>query len=688
MTSSQSSGADQPHRTGAARDHTAADGEAPGASAAVTGAATGAEYGFPAGFWRALERHRPPGLARLSAFRSPLRGPWLTSVFGSILLVTLPFVIVTGLLDWVAYSPRLGQAMPGNVGWLHLPLFDWPTSPSWLFRLTEGVHVGLGFIITPVVLAKLWSVAPKLFAWPPARSPAQLLERLSLLMLVGGILFEIATGLLNIQYDYIFGFSFYTAHYYGAWVFIAGFVVHVGIKLPTMIRSLRSRSLRAELRTSRADTIPEPLDADGLVATNPTAATVSRRGALGLVGGSSLLVAVLSLDQTLGGFTRPFAVLLPRGRSYGDGPTDFQVNRSASAAAITSKDTGAEWRLTLRVGPRPVVLDRSALLAMPQHTVTLPIACVEGWSTTQTWTGVRLRDLAALAGVATPNSAMVRSLERKGSFNAAALQANQIANADSLLALHVNGVDLSLDHGYPARVIVPAIPGVHNTKWVRAIEFRDHLHGETAGPHETLLRGEPAAPARPARVLRVGRLRRHPHRQHRRRLADHPDLVPRRHHRPRPHTVPPLRPRRPITVGRAAGATTAPPPRAAASADSELSPTTAAGHRAAVLAVLPRHHRTRREFVPQRNRPNPATLPGPVAAPHRRHVRPQRPPLRRPPGLHPPTTNRRPRAVGSRQPRPGRRRSLTGLLANAANADSCSHDLDAIRPAWCRCNRG
>ena len=41
-------------------------------------------------------------------------------------------------------------------------------------------------------------------------------------MLVGGILFEIVTGLMNIQYDYAFGFSFYTAHYIGAWVFIAG----------------------------------------------------------------------------------------------------------------------------------------------------------------------------------------------------------------------------------------------------------------------------------------------------------------------------------------------------------------------------------------------------------------------------------------------------------------------------------
>ena len=44
-------------------------------------------------------------------------------------------------------------------------------------------------------------------------------------------------------------------------------------------------------------------------------------------------------------------------------------------------------------------------------------------------------------------------------------------NPDSLLALRVNGADLSPNHGYPARVIVPANPGVHNTKWVAAIEF-------------------------------------------------------------------------------------------------------------------------------------------------------------------------------------------------------------------------
>jgi DMSO/TMAO reductase YedYZ molybdopterin-dependent catalytic subunit len=437
------------------------------------GVADEAVYGFPARLWRALERYRPPGMGLLQRWRSPLRGPWLTSVFGSVLLAGLPVVILTGLLSYIAYGPQFGQAIPGHVGWLKLPSFDWPSRPSWLYRLTQGLHVGLGLIIIPVVLAKLWSVIPRLFAWPPLRSIAQLVERLSLLMLVGGILFELATGVLNIQYDYIFGFSFYTAHYFGAWVFIAGFVIHVLIKFPKMVTGLRSMSFRSMLRTSRADTRPEPPDFDGLVATDPVSPTMSRRGALALVGGGALFVAVLTAGQTLGGFTRRAALLLPRGRSRGEGPNDFEVNRTAASAAITPAETGANWRLTLtwQGKSEQMLLDRATLEAMPQHTAELPIACVEGWSTTQMWSGVRLRDLAALAGMSTSARATVRSLERFGGFNHAVLQANQVGNPDALLALRVNGVNLSMDHGYPARIIVPALPGVHNTKWVRSIEF-------------------------------------------------------------------------------------------------------------------------------------------------------------------------------------------------------------------------
>jgi DMSO/TMAO reductase YedYZ molybdopterin-dependent catalytic subunit len=428
-------------------------------------------FGFPAGLWRKLAAHRPPGLPTPNVWRSPLRGPWLTSVLGFLLLISLPLVIVTGLLDWIAYGPQFHQAIPAHVGFLHLPYFDWPNRPAWLFQLTEGLHVGLGLVLVPVVLAKLWSVMPKLFAWPPVRSVANLLERISLIMIVGGIVFEMVTGILNIQYDYIFGFSFYTAHYFGAWVFITGFVVHVSLKLPTMVRSLRSRSLRAELHTSLADTRPEPLDPDGLVASSPSEPTLSRRGVLAVVGGGSLMIAVLTVGQTLGGVARNAALLVPRGRSYGDGPNDFQINRTAVAASIVPGETGASWQLALSGGARSVFVSRASLLAMEQHAAELPIACVEGWATTQHWSGVRLADLASLAGVPAPSAAHVKSLEKGGGFGEAWLQSNQVLAPDALLALKVNGADLSLDHGFPARVIIPALPGVHCTKWVRSIEF-------------------------------------------------------------------------------------------------------------------------------------------------------------------------------------------------------------------------
>ena len=399
-------------------------------------------------------------------FRSPLRGPWLTSVFGVVLLAGMPIVIVTGLLDHIAYGP--GQGLPGDVGLLRLPPFDWPTRPSWLFRLTQGLHVGLGLVLIPVVLAKLWSVIPKLFAWPPARTPAQALERASLLLLVGSILFEIVTGLLNIQYDYVFGFSFYTGHYVGAWVFVAAFGAHVVLKSGAMVRGLRSRSFRRELTTPLADTVPEPPDEAGLVAPDPAPPTVSRRGALALVGGGSALLAALSVGQTLDGPARHLALLLPRGRTTGDG---FPVNRTAVAAGIVPAATGPDWRLVL-TGATPRTLTRAELAALPQHTARLPIACVEGWSTLQTWTGVRLRDLAALAGTPRVASAFVASLER-GPFAQGTLTAGQVLDPDALLALQVAGADLSPDHGFPARIIVPALPGVRCTKWVSSIEFRE-----------------------------------------------------------------------------------------------------------------------------------------------------------------------------------------------------------------------
>ena len=421
----------------------------------------------------------PPGPFHRSFWRSPVRGPWLTSMFGLVLLASIPVVFVTGLLSYAAYNPDLSPVndeTPGK-GLLGFYLFSWPTHPVSLYRLNQGIHVTLGLILVPILLFKLWSVLPKLFEWPPFRSPAHALERLSLFLLVGGAVFEFITGILDIQTWYTFPGSFYPLHLYGAWVFTAAFVVHVTLKLPVMIRALRSRSLIGELRTGLAKMRPEPPDAGFLAPVDPAEPTISRRGVLAFAGTGSALIAILAVGQSLGGPLRRTALLAPHGQDVSGGPGDFQVNRTAASVGIKESETGTAWRLTLmtdsQAGRPQVVLPRAHLLGMEQHTASLPIACVEGWSTDdQAWSGVRLRDLARLAGVTHPASVLVQSLQRGGAFSQAVLSAGQIMDPDSLLALRVNGADLSPNHGYPARVIVPANPGVHNTKWVTSLTFR------------------------------------------------------------------------------------------------------------------------------------------------------------------------------------------------------------------------
>jgi DMSO/TMAO reductase YedYZ molybdopterin-dependent catalytic subunit len=140
----------------------------------------------------------PVGPFRPGFWRSPLRGPWLTSVLGALLLGLLPVVALTGFFSHLAYRPDLpGNAIVDPRRDLIPFALDLPTRPSWLYALTQGVHVTVGIVAVPVLLAKLWSVIPRLFAWPPAATPAQALERLGIALLVGSGLFELATGVVN-----------------------------------------------------------------------------------------------------------------------------------------------------------------------------------------------------------------------------------------------------------------------------------------------------------------------------------------------------------------------------------------------------------------------------------------------------------------------------------------------------------
>ncbi|SOE29187.1 Oxidoreductase molybdopterin binding domain-containing protein [Streptomyces sp. OK228] len=420
------------------------------------------------GVSRSYGRGMPRSPSSPAFWRSPLRGPWFTSVLGVVLLGGITVLFVTGLVSYAAYNPNLSPVndMTPDKGLLGFYLFSWPTNPPWLYRLNQGVHVTLGITLIPVLLAKLWSVVPKLFTLPPVRSLAHGLERISLLLLVGGALFEFTTGVLNVQLDYIFPGSFYPLHFYGAWVFFAAFVVHAVLRVPMALRNLRH--LRDEEQG--------PPTEDELVAPDPDPPTVSRRGALGFVGGGSLVLFATTVGRNFDEPLRETAVLVPHGGPEpGSGPGGFQINKTAEAVGIDMRETSGEtWRLVVEGRGRTVRLSRDELLKLPLHSAALPIACVEGWSTSdQWWRGVRLRDLAALVGYeeGTAPDVLVESLQRHGAFRHAALRYNQVRDPRSLLALFANGEDLTPDHGYPARIIVPAAPGVLNTKWVARMTF-------------------------------------------------------------------------------------------------------------------------------------------------------------------------------------------------------------------------
>lgn len=104
--------------------------------------------------------------------------------------------------------------------------------------------------------------------------------------------------------------------------------------------------------------------------------------------------------------------------------------------------------------------------ALATHEARLPIACVEGWSFSAPWRGVAMRELLAMAGAPEDGEVQVESLEGEGAFWTSLVNRIQARDRDTLLATHLDGEVLTLDHGYPLRLIGPDRPGVNQTKWV------------------------------------------------------------------------------------------------------------------------------------------------------------------------------------------------------------------------------
>jgi DMSO/TMAO reductase YedYZ molybdopterin-dependent catalytic subunit len=89
---------------------------------------------------------------------------------------------------------------------------------------------------------------------------------------------------------------------------------------------------------------------------------------------------------------------------------------------------------------------------------------------TGVWTGYRLADLLAAAHVH-PDADMVLSTSIDG-FTAGTPVEALIDGRDALLAVGLNGQPLPIEHGYPARLVVPGLYGyVSATKWVVDLEL-------------------------------------------------------------------------------------------------------------------------------------------------------------------------------------------------------------------------
>ena len=89
---------------------------------------------------------------------------------------------------------------------------------------------------------------------------------------------------------------------------------------------------------------------------------------------------------------------------------------------------------------------------------------------TATWTGYRVRDLLAQAGVRA-DADMVLSTSIDG-FTAGTPVEALTDDRGALLAIGMNGVPLPTEHGYPARLVVPGLYGyVSATKWVVDLEL-------------------------------------------------------------------------------------------------------------------------------------------------------------------------------------------------------------------------
>jgi len=115
---------------------------------------------------------------------------------------------------------------------------------------------------------------------------------------------------------------------------------------------------------------------------------------------------------------------------------------------------------------KPLQLTVVDLYAMSSVQRTLRIECVLGWAADVPWDGIPLPDLLRLAGASEKVASV--TIESVTGYKIT-MNSDEVANPDNMIALKAGGLPLTVEHGYPARLVAPTRSGLDWVKYVHRI---------------------------------------------------------------------------------------------------------------------------------------------------------------------------------------------------------------------------
>ena len=139
-----------------------------------------------------------------------------------------------------------------------------------------------------------------------------------------------------------------------------------------------------------------------------------------------------------------------------------------------------EWRLTLdglASGLSVSLSIRNLLASFRVHEQITRLVCVEGWSAIAWWTGFRFDDLlGAYPPISQAKWARIESSVNLGPWGNpdpyfVSLDLATARHAQTLLATHLNGKPLTVEHGAPLRLAAPVKLGLKNIKAITRISY-------------------------------------------------------------------------------------------------------------------------------------------------------------------------------------------------------------------------